>query len=170
MYGTSEGNAGDVRDNCICAQSNARFLLTKIQLDHILSNRDPRQRLLALSTVPKDIGSKSLHHYRIDKVDKELALVILAWLYRAQRNLLMDELLEGLARDFLLSPTDIIECCGSLVLHEESSGLFIEIHTLHCLPLSFPERLPRVSACVTHSNIMSCVFMHGCVWCCVYMQ
>jgi len=59
-------------------------------------------------------------------------LKILSWLFRAQRVLRMDELLEalvveegdqGLEQDYMLDAAAVIECCKSLVLYEESSGL-----------------------------------------------
>jgi hypothetical protein len=69
---------------------------------------------------------------RIEKSDKELALKILSWLFRAQRILRMDELLEALVveegdqdleRECMLEPVAVVECCKSLVLYEETSGL-----------------------------------------------
>jgi hypothetical protein len=69
---------------------------------------------------------------RIEKSDKDLALRILSWLFRAQRVLRMDELLEALVveegdqdleREYMLDAGSVVECCKSLVLYEESSGL-----------------------------------------------
>jgi hypothetical protein len=69
---------------------------------------------------------------RIDKADMDLALKIFSWIFRAQRVLTMDELLEALVveegdecleRGGLLDPAEVVECCKSLVLYEESSGL-----------------------------------------------
>lgn len=67
--------------------------------------------------------------------DKDLALRILSWLFHTQRALRMDELLEALVVEELepkeefedmlqnmLAPDEVIECCQSLVLYEESSG------------------------------------------------
>jgi len=68
--------------------------------------------------------------------DKELAMRILSWLFRAQRALSMGELLEALtvedceADDRLeealqegIAPVDVIDSCKSLVQYEKSSGL-----------------------------------------------
>jgi hypothetical protein len=89
----------------------------------------------ALEMVPKDMSSAYNDVLqRIEKSrqgDKDLAMKILSWLFRAQRTLFMSELIEALVvetgdqdldRDSMLQPADIIECCKSLVIHEESSG------------------------------------------------
>ena len=69
---------------------------------------------------------------RIEKTDMDLALKIFSWLSRAQRVLRMNELLEILVvedgdayleREGMLKPAEVVECCKSLVLYEESSGL-----------------------------------------------
>jgi hypothetical protein len=69
---------------------------------------------------------------RIDGRHRQLAFRIVSWLFRAQRILRMNELLEALVveegdtdlwRDCLPEPTDVVNCCKSLVLHEETSGL-----------------------------------------------
>lgn len=113
-----------------------RFLLAKLQLDHIFSFREPRKRMKALETVPRDMSSayKDVMK-RIEQSkpgDKELAIKILSWLFYAFRPLLMDELLEALVvedgdrdlqRDDMLTPADVVECCKSLVVHEISTGL-----------------------------------------------
>jgi len=62
----------------------------------------------------------------------DLALKVFSVLLRAQRVLRMDELLEVLVvedgdkcleREGMLKPSEIVECCKSLVLYEECSGL-----------------------------------------------
>jgi hypothetical protein len=66
-------------------------------MDHVLSSKDPRERLLAASIVENNTHVSSLISlYRIDKVDKGLALVILGWLYRARGILHVHELLKAL--------------------------------------------------------------------------
>lgn len=69
---------------------------------------------------------------RIEKSDMDLALKVFSWLLRAQRVLRMDELLEVLVveegdthleREGMLRPSEVVECCKSLVLYEECSGL-----------------------------------------------
>jgi hypothetical protein len=90
----------------------------------------------ALEIVPKDMSSAYNDVLqRIEKSrqgDKDLAMKILSWLFRAQRTLFMNELIEALVvetgdqdleRDSMLQPADIIECCKSLVIHDEFSGL-----------------------------------------------
>ena len=103
----------------------------------------------AFKTVPKDMFSayndvmQRIENSR-RRNDKDLAMRILSWLFRAQRTLRMDELLEALAigptrmdcdendsddgdqdliHENMLQPFQVIECCKSLVLYEESSGL-----------------------------------------------
>jgi ankyrin repeat protein len=102
-------------------------------VDHVLSFREPRRRIDALKTIPNDLPS-AYHEVmgRIEQSDKDLALRILGWLFRAQRVLRMDELLEALVveegdqdleRESMLDASAVVECCKSLVLYEESSGL-----------------------------------------------
>jgi len=67
--------------------------------------------------------------HRIERNDDtDFALKILSWIFRAQRTLKMQELLEALAvqdtdtqldREFCADPHDIIDCCQSLVTHDE---------------------------------------------------
>ena len=124
----------------------------------------------ALKTVPKDMSSayndvmERIKKSR-DGKDKDLAMRILSWLFHAQRTLHMDELLEALAvgpgeddsdvddtddddqdriHGNMLQPFQVIECCKSLVLYDESSGLvrfthytvqqFIASHIKQSLP------------------------------------
>ena len=121
---------------CFESGLTQRFLLAKFQLDHILGFREPRKRMKALETVPGDMSSayKDVVQ-RIEQGktgEKELAIKILSWLFYAFRPLLMDELLEALVvedgdqdlqRDYMLTATDVVECCKSLVVHEISTGL-----------------------------------------------
>jgi ankyrin repeat protein len=114
------------------------FLLLKFQLDHVLSYREPSKRIKALDSVPKDMSSA--YYDVLQRIetsrpgDKELAMKILSWLLRVHRTLQMDELVEALVmEDFedgavidihseTLPPSEIVECCKSLVEYEESSG------------------------------------------------
>lgn len=113
-----------------------RFLLAKFQLDHILSPKEPRERLKALKTVPKDMSSA--YHDVMERIeqsdegDTKLALKVVSWVYRAQRNLSMRELREcivveegdnDLERELMPSESDVIDCCKSLVVYDESTGL-----------------------------------------------
>jgi ankyrin repeat domain-containing protein 50 len=118
-----------------------RFLLAKFQLDYILKPKEPRRRLKALETVPKDLPSA--YHDVLDRIersddgDTELALEVLSWISRAQRTLRMDELLEclvvedddvDLERKFMLNPSEVVRSCQSLVIYNESSGLVQFVH------------------------------------------
>ena len=63
-----------------------RFLLAKLQLDHVLSPRDPRKRKAAFKSVPKTLDSaydEVMKGIDINERsgDKELALKIFSWLY-----------------------------------------------------------------------------------------
>jgi hypothetical protein len=125
---------------------NKRFLLAKLWLDHILSFREPRKRLQAVHEITNNVPNNLWDVYkgvieRIEKGDRDLALRIFSWLFRAQRILRMDELLEALVvekgdtdldRECLLEPSDVIKCCNSLVVYEESSGFVRFSHeTVH---------------------------------------
>jgi hypothetical protein len=120
-------------------------LLARFQLDHILGYREPAKRLKAIGTVPADMDSA--YNEVVQRIecsqpgDKELAMKTLSWLFRAQRPLRMEELLEALALEEYeqdvsldvvlgnkLIPSDILECCKSLVLFDESSQLTRFIH------------------------------------------
>jgi hypothetical protein len=109
-------------------------------MDYILSFREPRKRLAAVHSAPKDLSSA--YNEIISRIesgppgDKDLAMRILSWVLRSLRPLEMDELREALVvedaepditlEELLqdrLSSSDIIECCKSLVIHEDSSGL-----------------------------------------------
>lgn len=79
-------------------------MLAKLQLDHVLSPREPRLQIRAFKTIPKTLDSA--YNEVMDRIeksprsgDKALALKILSWLYHAQRNLSMDELLDALSVD-----------------------------------------------------------------------
>ena len=135
MFRINEECQGNVSSASLLAKE-LRFLLAKFQLDYVLSYREPRKRMKALEMVPKDMSSAYNDVLqRIEKSrqgDKDLAMKILSWLFRAQRTLFMSELIEALVvengdqdleRDSMLQPSDIIECCKSLVIHDESSGL-----------------------------------------------
>jgi hypothetical protein len=134
-----------------------RFLLAKFQLDHILRYREPRKRWEAAKTVPKTLGS-AYHDIlsRMKEDEKVLALKILSWLANAQRTLYMNELREVLVleegdteleRRFLLEPSDVVECCRSLVQYDMITGL---VHLSHYtvqqfLILDIPKQLLSVS-------------------------
>ena len=128
-----------------------RFLLAKFQLDYVLNFREPTRRNKALKTLPRDIHTaydEVIHRIENSSAsdDKSLALRILGWLYRAQRTLRMDELVDALAigsyedysdeeedddtddtQGFIernrLQPGQLVECCQSLIQYEQSSGL-----------------------------------------------
>jgi hypothetical protein len=84
--------------------------------------------------------------------DTELAMKILSWIFHAQRALHMNELVEALVvtvgdqeleRQYLLQPTDVIECCKSLVLPEKQSGLVRFAHyTVQEYVAGIQEKLP----------------------------
>jgi ankyrin repeat protein len=177
-------------------------LLAKLQLDHVLSPRDPKKQRKAFQTVPKTLElAYNEVMQRIESSersgDKALALKIFSWLYRAMRNLSMDELLDVLAVDVdndvsdddqlesgdstlntnsdsdsssdselgeggerhlnlgKLQPTDVVESCKGLVLHEPS-GLVRFIHdTVRVfigknLKSELPSEIHLAKACLTY--------------------
>ena len=146
-------------------------------MDHILTHRYSRERLTAVNTVPRDLSSVYsdiiLRIERGTRPDKELAMRILSWVFHARRPMQMGELLEALAVDgFMpgqhpeltledvlrekLPAAEIIECCKSLVMHEESSGLVIFTHfTVHqFIADHISKKLPPMTdlayACLTY--------------------
>lgn len=133
-------------NNESASKLTVRFLLAKIWLDQILRLREPRKRLQAVEEMTKNIPNSLTKAYQrfieqIDEIDRDLAFRIFSWLFRAQRILRMDELLEALVveegdrdleRECLLEPSDIIKCCNGLVLYDESSGFVRFFHvTVH---------------------------------------
>src|SRR5216117_1020445 len=124
--------------------TNSRFLLVKFQMDYVLDHRESNKRMKALKTVPEDMNSAYTDVIQRIKQssfreDKDLAMRIFLWLSRTHRPLLMDELLAALAihsnddssddddddsdeviDSDVLHPDEVIECCKSLVLFEES--------------------------------------------------
>ena len=86
-----------------CQTLNFRFLLAKLQMEHILSPRSPLTQMKRLKTVPE--GLYPPYNSVIERIkngrdgDEDVAMRIISWIYRAQRTLLMDELLEALVVD-----------------------------------------------------------------------
>jgi hypothetical protein len=124
----------------LCLLINS-FLLAKYQLDHILSSREPKKRMNAVDTVPKDMSAAYKDVIRRIETsrpgDRELAMRILSWVFHAKRTLRMDELLEALViedadpdegklevvlQDMIMLD-EVVECCKSLVFYEKTSGL-----------------------------------------------
>jgi hypothetical protein len=105
-------------------------------MDHVLKSREPRKRLHALKTIPKDMFAA--YEDIIGKIrqseseDSELAFEIMSWLFHAPRILHMKELLEALViedgdhdldRDCLLTREAVVECCKSLISYDSSTDL-----------------------------------------------
>lgn len=93
------------------------------------------KRLLFLSKTIYEAYQRLLS--RTYEGDKNLALKIMSWLYRAQRPLLIDELREALTvqpvdsqlnLEALTPRQDIIECCEGLVVLENTSDTVRFIH------------------------------------------
>ena len=149
--------------------TDIRFLLIKFQLKHILSHRDPRARLQAIKTAPADLPD--IYHGimgRIErKYDKVFVLRILSWLFWARRPLRVAELLEALSvqendinleEEYFADPCDIIDCCQSLVVREESTDLVQFTHYTvqefllsNCLPLLLTP-VDLAKTCLTYLN------------------
>jgi hypothetical protein len=118
----------------------SRFLLVEFQLKHILSKKTIRKRKDALRSLPNTIDDAySGVIVRIEKLEedsKDLAIRTLSWVFHARRPLSMGELCQAVAiednqadldAEELLSLSDIIDCCGSLVVHD-SSGIIRFAH------------------------------------------
>ena len=101
---------------------------------------------------------------RIEISDRDLAVRIFSWLFRALRILTMEELLEALVveegdgdleRECLLEPMDVITCCNGLVLYEEASGIVRFSHkTVHDYISNdvavLPEKTHLANNCLTY--------------------
>ena len=80
--------------------SKFRFLLAKLQMEHILSPRTTLAQMKRFKTVPKDLYPA--YHSVIERIkngrdgDADVAMRIISWIYHARRTLQMDELLEAL--------------------------------------------------------------------------
>ena len=117
-----------------------RFLLIKLQLDYVLSFREPAKRMRAFDILPNDLFEA--YDTAMERIkssrrgDEDLAMKIFSWISRTKRNLSMEELLEALAVEDAgpndniesilenkLTPADVIECCKSLITYDEFSGL-----------------------------------------------
>ena len=80
---------------------NCRFLLVEFQLTFILTSREPRKRLEAVSHIPLDLADAYFDVIdRVKPSDKSLAFKVLSWLFHAMRPLLMDELREAMGVEF----------------------------------------------------------------------
>jgi Ankyrin repeats (many copies)/Zinc finger, ZZ type len=112
-----------------------RFLLVEFQLKHVLNKKTIRKRKDALGSLPSTIDEAySGVIAGIEKLEadsKDLAVRTLSWIFHARRPLCMAELCEAVAiednqvdldAEDLPSPSNIIDCCGSLVVHD-SSGI-----------------------------------------------
>ena len=130
----------------ILSGSKCRFLLAKLQIDHILSPRSPLDQLKRLKTIPTDLFEA--YDRVIERIkgsgqegDTDLSMIIISWIYHAQRILTMDELLEAVVieqycqdanpelsieeldtiLECKITPIDVVDSCKGLVLFEESS-------------------------------------------------
>jgi hypothetical protein len=153
-------------------------------MDHILNVYEPRKRLAAVHDVLRDLSSA--YNEIISRIesgppgDKDLAMRILSWVLRSLRPLKMDELREALVvedtepditlEELLedrLSSSDIIECCKSLVIHEDSSGLvrFTHFTAYQFVADHASSRLPPAShlanSCLTYFSSHAIMCLKG---------
>lgn len=118
------------------------FLLGEAQLNYVLKFKDPKNIKKALDrSAPQELFG--VYESIMESISKSyedsraLVLTIFGWIYYAKRPLRMTELREALAveegetsldEDVLMTPTDIVEICGSLVIHEEETGVVSFAH------------------------------------------
>jgi ankyrin repeat protein len=113
-----------------------RFLLVKLQLDYVLAKTSAKKRKQSLSSLPNTLErayADVMSRIEASGYDhKELALKTLSWVLHARRPLTMAELREAVAiedhsaeleEEDLSDATVIVECCGSLILHEQTSDI-----------------------------------------------
>jgi len=121
----------------------SRFLLVRFQLDHILSEIEPRAIMEAINTVPSDLTAAYQDIItRIERRGKravEFALRVLSWIFHAPRAMAQAELCEALAvrpgdtelnKSHLLDPLRLVEVCESLVVSNETTFGFTH-YTVH---------------------------------------
>src|SRR5438045_1545958 len=110
-----------------------RFLLARLQLQHVLSTYE-RRDMKNLKSLPLTITDAYqqiiLRMDRGRKIDKTMALRALMWILKAARPLKMTELRglvfirEGdsdISEDDLSKPTKILKVCQSFVEYDEST-------------------------------------------------
>jgi ankyrin repeat protein len=113
-----------------------RFLLVKLRLDYILAKTSAKKRKQSLSSLPNTLEKAYADVMLMIEASgddrKELAMRALSWVLHARRPLTMAELREavaieedstGLEEDDLSEATFIVECCGSLILHEQTGDI-----------------------------------------------
>jgi hypothetical protein len=115
----------------------SRFLLGEAQLNYVLSFTNPRNMRHALDTsVPSelfDVYELVMSGIRRSHGDKQqIAQSVLSWIYHARRPLRMAELRDAIAireedvdlgEEDLTQVDDIVQACGSLVVHYPETGI-----------------------------------------------
>jgi hypothetical protein len=122
----------------------SRFLLGEAQLNYVLSFTNPRNMRHALDTsVPSelfDVYEIVMSGIRRSHGDKQqIAQSVLSWIYHAIRPLRMAELREAIAireddvdlgEEDLTEADDIVQACGSLVVHYPETGIVTFSHEM----------------------------------------
>lgn len=123
----------------------------------------------AVKTIPKDMFSA--YHDVMERIeqsddgDTKLALKVLSWVYRAHRTLSIRELCEclvvevgdeDLKYELMPDSSDVIDCCKSLVVYDESTNMvrFSHYTVQEFISCSIEQKLPPTinlaKTCVTY--------------------
>jgi hypothetical protein len=148
-----------------------RFLLTQLQLVHVLRQAEPRKMESALNSLPKTLGSAyELIITRLEQNDSQLEFVmkVCSWICNSVRPLRKAELIDllvvwpgdnELQRDSRMESGDIIEQCQGLVIYDEASETWRLTHyTVQEFLLSSKRLLPAsylAETCLTYISFDS---------------
>lgn len=118
----------------VCIILKTRFLLAEFQLHHILKEKDPRNAIDALRSLPTDLSCA--YENVLERIERnnnrDVTSRAFSWLFHARRPLRMRELQEALSvrqfdeatvEDYIIRPLDLINCCQSLVAFDETSQI-----------------------------------------------
>jgi hypothetical protein len=108
---------------------NNRFLLVRLQLQHVLANQD--NVAWALKSLPTSVEEayRDIMNRIEEGKKKTIALKILSWVLLSRRLLKMRELREALSVNdgekeltpYLMDPLKVVECCESLITYDDGT-------------------------------------------------
>ena len=114
--------------------------MVELQINYVLSKKEPRKRDIALRSLPRNIPEAYEEVLgRIGKDTDHLVFRILSWIFHSKGFLRMEELQEALSIEmkdtqldprYFLDPKFIVESCKSLVTHEANGISRFTHHTV----------------------------------------
>jgi ankyrin repeat protein len=119
-----------------------RFLLVELQLESVLSQREPRKLEAALRSGSLPSNLQNAYQAILQRISEdgasELVMKILSWIFHATEPILMEELREALAvesedtqlhRRYFSEPAYLVEVCKGLITHDVASGVVRFTHS-----------------------------------------